>query len=527
MRAADKRIESNMYQLTVFERKKRSHIFFETPATLYDLMKKNVPGFQAPCAGHGRCGKCKVQAYGALSPLSGEEKKLLSAEEQMDNMRLACMATALGTCSVHLVPHTEIPVQKNAPSSPDYGGGYSYFGRDGFAAAVDIGTTTIAAYLVSLTEPGKPPAYLGAYNRLSIYGADVISRIAAAAEEGVPVLQDILLDQIEQLVLRLLAHKNIRPDQLKGICLAGNTTMLHLAGGLDPSGLGEYPFVPQSLFGVMYESKKLFRAFSCAMPVYFAPCIDAFIGADTVCALLCTKLLPGDLLVDIGTNGEMAVAAEHGIICCSVAAGPAFEGAGLSMGMPAQGGAIHHVFLQGKAVRYTIAQDKKAKGICGSGAVSALAMMQKIGALDETGRLDSQYAGTFPIGDSGVVLTQHDIRQLQLAKAAVCAGIESLLHHCGCSPQEAGTLYIAGVFGNSLDYDAAIEIGLFPQQFRGKIKGIGNAAGTGLCLCAGSEKMMQQAQELSQQITAVSLSTDSFFQQRYIDRMAFSSGLSE
>lgn len=367
----------------------RFEIPWEGPALLSDLLAPH--GFSLPCGGAHTCGACRVTAYGELSPLSAEEKRLLTTEEQLSNVRLACCARALGSCTVHALSPPRPRVQKGGtlPAAA----GEPPFGR-GHVLAADIGTTTVAAYLCDPLRPDGPAA-AGELNAQAPFGADVITRIGKCAEIGVRPLREALAGQLDRLFAGLLRGRGVRPDRVRGVVLTGNTAMLHLFAGLDPAGLAAAPYTPQSLFGVLYNAWGYFPTLPPAVPVYLAPCVGAFVGADTVCALLACRLEPRELLLDVGTNGELALMTEEGALCCSAAAGPAFEERAPVRDVAADGAICAAAVRDGGIVCRTIGGGPP-RGVCGTGAVSLLAALLELGAVDETGLLDRALGGGLP-----------------------------------------------------------------------------------------------------------------------------------
>lgn len=493
---------------------------FSAPCALESLLRANNLFLAMPCGGAHTCGKCKVRAYGALSPLSIEERALLSVEEQLSNTRLACCVEVLGDCRVILPCAKESVRTITSGIQTDFYNGPSPFGEEGWAFAADIGTTTIAAYLLRL-DGSSVPIPLGERNAQAPFGADIIARIAKSGELGVRALQDALWRQLDRMFSRLSAENNVPSGGIKGVVLTGNTAMLHFAAGLDPQGIAQAPFVPQSLFGVMYAARDFSRFLRGGVQAYLAPCVSAYVGGDTVTAMLACRLAPGDMLLDIGTNGEMALALDGRTLCCSAAAGPAFEGACLRYGMPAASGAINAVHLADGQIAVATIGGGQPLGICGAGAVSALASLLDMGFLDETGLLSDPYAENgFPLGN-GVYLTQEDIRQLQLAKAAVAAALDTLLAYAGMAAEQVGRVYLAGGFGEELDAKAAARIGLFPACLLGRIVPAGNAAGEGACLCAQSQAAIDACEQIAKQAETIELSLDAAFTQRYMEQMQF------
>ena len=307
-----------------------------------ELLQQNIPSFALPCAGNHTCGKCRVKMEGMLSPLSEGEKRVLSQEEIENGIRLACACTIAGnaTATLHEETASKIIAWYQTPNYPRTETGYGF--------AVDIGTTTVAVQLID-RETGTILAERLAENAQRGYGADVISRIEACKTAGLDTLSDRIADQLEGMAQECLLETGI--TEVVESVVTGNSTMLHLYEGLDPSSLAVVPFDVQSYFGC-FSRRTLAGA-----PVYLPRCIGAYVGADIVCAILAADVTGHgtQLLADIGTNGEMALVHEGKLLCCSTAAGPAFEGAGLSSGMPAAAGAIRAVKLtEGDAVAYEV-----------------------------------------------------------------------------------------------------------------------------------------------------------------------------
>lgn len=490
----------------------------DAPTLLSALLEQAEVPLAKPCGGAHTCGKCKVRAYGALSPLSQEERRLLTIGEQLENWRLACAAEAVGDCTVEIGEAVSAQIQ--TAGQVNSWEGSSLFGAEGYALAADIGTTTVAVYLVSLSEPfsGACPS-TSELNAQAPYGADVISRIASVSQKGVVPLREAILRQLDRLFISLLETAGVPKQAVRGVVLTGNTTMLHLAAGLDPSGIAAAPYIPQSLFGVLYSARGWFPSLSPAVQVYLAPCISAYLGGDLTCALLSSPLRQWELLIDVGTNGEMALMTPDGLFCCSTAAGPAFEGAGLRCGRIAGPGAIDRVAIREGIPDCRVIGGGPALGICGTGAIHAVAALLEAGLLDETGLLDERYGEEFPL-QNGVVLTQQDIRQLQLAKAAIAAGADTLLHHAGVSCDRLAGVSLAGGFGSYIDPAAAMRIGLLPR-ISAPVVSMGNAAGMGACLCAQSEPALHEAERIAQDARTIELASDPFFNERYIEQMLF------
>lgn len=470
---------------------------YQTPVLLSEILSEAGLAAAMPCGGHGTCGKCKVTIKGACSPLTAEEKAALNETEIAAGVRLACQAYATGDCTLYFSTETGgiqgVADANFAPVIPDEGG-------DGYGAAVDIGTTTVAAYLYTLAD-GKCIRTVCEENLQTAFGADVIARIESANKGGLAKLSDTIRGQIKRIFEKEFC---ITPDKA---VITGNTTMLHLLAGLDPRGLAVSPFTPASLFGAWHDN------------VYLPRCISAYVGADITCAVLASGMCRrgASLLVDIGTNGEMALWHDGRLVCCSTAAGPAFEGALISQGMSALPGAISRVWMEDGAVCYETIDRQPPRGICGSGLIDAVACMRSCGALDETGYLEQDYQ----IADSGVCITAQDIRQLQLAKSAIHAGIETLMHVCGLSASALETFYIAGGFGKYMNVENAAAIGLIPKALVEKAVVLGNAAGAGASMALLSRAALEESERIAQMAEVEELSSSAVFMERYMENMMF------
>lgn len=489
------------------------------PTRLSDLLLLQHADFAMPCGGKGTCKKCKVTATGALSPMTDAERACLTEQEIASGVRMACMAMATGPCTINYTSSHENLQGLLAGQMPNFKPHPRQNSGIGFAA--DIGTTTVAAYAYDLATL-QCVASCGEANAQAPFGADVISRIEHASANGVQSLQEAIGRQLSHLVQQLCG------DQAP-VCavLTGNTTMLHLLTGLDPTPMAAAPFTPASLFGeeILWNG----------IPTLLPRCMSAYVGADITCAVLASGMLEKQesaLLVDIGTNGEMALWHDGQLRCCSTAAGPAFEGARITMGMPGAPGAIHKVYIQDGRLCYQTIDNQKPTGICGSGLVDAVAVLLETGILDETGLLNEEghpftnLTGEYHdqpcvyLGDSGICLTQSDIRQVQLAKSAICAGMETLLAEAGIANVQ--TLYIAGGFGSYLDGQNARAIGLLPNNAATQTVILGNAAGMGACMLLLNTHFVETCRNIADTAHIVDLNANPDFADRYMEGMLFS-----
>ncbi len=400
--------------------------------------------------------------------------------------------------------------------------------------AADIGTTSVAAYLVDL-ETGETVAKAGAMNPQIAYGEDVISRIVYCNDHanGGALLQSRLMDTLNGLIDGLCAEANCRREQIVECVLVGNTVMHHLALGLPVGGLGEAPYVPVVDQAVEALAAQLGLNTAAGAQVYLPPNIAGYVGADHVAALVATGLINLDetaLVVDIGTNTEMTLSHGGRHWSCSCASGPAFEGAHIRYGMRAAPGAIERVQVLDGAVRVQTIGGRAASGICGSGILDAVAEMTRAGILDARGAFVRDHplneGGAFVLASAGqsatgqaVTVNRADVAEIQLAKAAIRAGVDLLLAEADIEEDDLQSFIIAGAFGTYIQVASAVEIGMFPALPLDRFHQVGNAAGMGACQLLVSRTAREQAVRLAEDSTYVELTIHEGFRAAYMQRM--------
>lgn len=469
---------------------------------------------EKPCGGHGKCGKCKVIARGELSEVTDAEKKHLTANELASGIRLACLTYVLGECSIEtisereqtqIVSKGELPEFELHPTFSQYG------------VAIDIGTTTLAARLYD--TKGNLLSESSCLNPQQAWGADVISRIEAALGGKAKDLAKSIRKALDEMLCELAKKASIELQAIDGIVITGNTVMLSLLTEESVEPFSHAPFDAKRLFDETLTAKELeLISIQPRTPVYLPPCISAFVGADTTCAILTTELTKKTeptMLADIGTNGEMALWQNGKLTVCSTAAGPAFEGVGISMGMRGAIGAIDKVTIKDGELQAHVIGDIEPKGICGSGLVDAVACMLDNEILDESGFLEDD---PFEV-KAPVTLTQKDIRMLQLAKSAICAGLMTLIQNEKLQPSDIQTLYIAGGFGSYLNMQSAAKIGLLPAELAKTVNIVGNAALSGASMLLLNANIKEQAATFAQGVAILDLSTNPTFSDLYMSGM--------
>ena len=464
---------------------------FEGQPLLHSLLEEAGLAQPRPCGGHGQCGKCAVEISGAISEPDEQEKAL--------GKRLSCRLRLLGDAQVRLLSDPNllrIAVSAEAFSPQDPMPGE-------IGAAIDLGTTTIATVLYHL-KTGAPLASVVGTNHQRTIAADVMGRISAAKEGAGETLQ--------KSVLRDLSAHLPRETQPQSLVITGNTTMLYLLTGQDPDCLSHVPFRADRLFD---EELPLLGG-----TAYLPPCISAFVGADICCAILSSGMLQSPetaLLCDIGTNGEVALWKNGRLYVTSTAAGPAFEGAGISCGCSSVSGAIEKVSIENGNLRIHTIGKGDPVGLCGSGLIDALAVALELGLIDETGALEGDI---IPLSDK-VCLTQQDIRSAQLAKAAIAAGIETLLQTADCRAEDLERIYIAGGFGNHLNIRSAMSIGLLPTVPTERVQSLGNAALRGACQTLLRGESRAELRRIAALAEPVNLGGNPHFNELFSEHMLF------
>ena len=388
--------------------------------------------------------------------------------------------------------------------------------------AFDVGTTSIAGYLIDAAD-GETLARAGMLNPQRQFGADVILRASHALSGGIDELSSLVRGALNEITLRLCAEAGIEPSDIYAACAVGNSCMHHLLLGISPASLVRVPYNPAISEAITLSAAEIELNIHAGAPVLVLPVIAGFVGADTVACLLAghwEALSQLTLLIDIGTNGEIVLGDHARRIACSTAAGPAFEGAKISCGMRGAPGAIDRVWLEDGALKWHVIGDVPAQGICGSGLIDLVAALLETGEINESGRLSG--GPKYRLGDSDVVLTQKDIREVQLAKAAICAGIQLMAQRLGVSLAEIAQVNIAGAFGSCLNPRSALRIGLLPMELADTpITAVGNAAGAGACMALRSRRAWARAAELARGTEFLELATLPSFQDTFVDALEF------
>jgi len=473
----------------------------------------------AQCGGMGKCGKCLIR----LEP-DGEQIP-------------ACRVTVDGDTDIYLPDELAMQIEYNGAADGQTGATPAPL-RGRLGAAADIGTTTVVVHLTDIAT-GKRIATASGGNYQRTYGADVISRIQYCAVNGHGTLTQLIREQLASLIHQTCTVSDACADDIGYVSIAGNTIMQHLAAGYSPVGIGRVPFTPVSLFGNEIPAWEGLPV-SKSATVYFTPAVSSFVGGDITAGLLAAGFedMEGPAVyLDIGTNGEIVIKSGDVYYCCAAAAGPAFEGAEITMGMAAVSGAIYHVKWEGM-LKTAVIGDGTPSGICGSGLIDALAVLLETGAVDETGRLlgadeisheiaahisrkDGKKVFQFTENEDGVHISETDIRKLQLAKAAIAAGIQALLNYADIKAEQVKSFVLAGSFGSVLDKFSAARIGLFPEAFLSVTQVSGNTAGEGAALALCTRAACTGLEDIRRRCEYIELSTNPVFIKQFVEQMMF------
>lgn len=411
-----------------------------------------------------------------------------------------------------------------------------------YGIAVDIGTTTVVGYLLDLLSGRRIDVY-SIQSPQKRFGADVISRIAFTMEsdEALERMNQTIIDSINDIIGHLAENRQISREDIYAATFVGNTTMMHFLIRLPAKNIAVSPFIPVTTQMHEFKASQLGIRINRHGVGIVLPSVSAYIGADTVAAVLASGMYEQEdisLLMDIGTNGEIVLGNSRRMYTCSAAAGPAFEGANIRNGVAGIAGAIDKVRFT-PIFQYTTINDAKPIGICGSGIVDIISEMLASGIIDETGRIPDaeELDASVPeelkkrlikvdgfnafIVEKNIAITQKDVRELQNAKAAIAAGVRILVAQAGIRIEDIKKVFLAGGFGNYIDIESALNIGLLPKELRGRIESIGNAAGIGAIESLISGERLGKVQDIKAKMEYIELSACAEFTDEYVENMMF------
>lgn len=567
-------------------------------ACLLSILREAGIGIAAECGGQGRCGRCRIRFLEAPPPITKADTRFFSSQELESGWRLACQHCVINYCLIEIPTTEVIGQSKLKSSSLIYqfalrpiaakmmvplislnqelsrlellqlilGGKVeiSPFAlsqlaslkedlctltivgrkvvavepgeakRGPYGVAIDVGTTTVAAYLLDLGL-GKEIGARVATNAQCAFGVDILSRISYIQERGLRGLQELhraVVTTINFLVEELAQDAGITSHAIVQVAIVGNPTMLHLLVGVNPTSIGQAPFIPVWRRMLTFRAGELSLGVNPEALVYILPFVSGYVGADVVAGILACELDATrgiKLYIDLGTNSEIVLAIDGKLLACAAAGGPAFEGMNITCGMPAWEGAIFRVEISKGEVHYRTIGDVSPRGICGTGLIDLVASLLEAGLIDSRGRFQREgkearqiRAPLFILSEDPLVyITQEDIRKLQLAKAAIRAGIEVLANQAGISLEEIEQVFLAGAFGSEINVRSLARIGVLPAKLLPRIIFVGNAAGEGAKACLFDQELVQRAEQIAHMIEYIELSRDKRFIRYFINALSF------
>ncbi len=578
----------------------------EKNETLLNVLRNNNININAPCNGKITCGKCKVKLKSGQIAISESERNLLSQKELNNGYRLACSIKVNKDLEIELLDAGKLQVMtesiifknnldpavqsinfeasqirvendksyldliNNDKKFNDIGisllkklgnliasdkvSVLSYFDRiidlrenfkNLYGIAVDIGTTTVAVYLMNLSN-GEEVDVDSFHNPQKKYGADVISRINYTQENNnsVQTLQKLIIDSINHSICKLASNNNIKTDDIYLMTAVGNTTMNHLFLGVNPASLAQAPYRPIFTKTIELAASEIGVNINDNAIIQMPPNLSAYVGSDIIADMLVSDFDSEEwnLLIDIGTNGEIVLGNNQQMFACSAAAGPAFEGAKITFGMGGVSGAISEFKITDENLfHYETIDSKDPIGICGSGLIDIVVEMAENKIIESTGSFNEMENGilenkitkyknmkALKISESkeneegnSVFLTQKDVREVQLAKGAIAAGINILLKEAGIKYKDLNNIYLAGGFGSFINSKNACKIGLLPNNMEDKIIKIGNGAGLGAKTYMMDKKQKEKAENLAKKTEYIELSLRQDFQEEFVNSMEF------
>jgi uncharacterized 2Fe-2S/4Fe-4S cluster protein (DUF4445 family) len=534
---------------------------------LLEAARKADVFIAAPCDGSGTCGKCRVKIPAAQRQNFKEAPHdWLTRAERAEGWVLACQSTVHGDLQVEPDQNTDeelkilsegqaVAVELDTWITKTFdaasaqtrvnGGGALLVTEPGdttqslFGVAVDIGTTTLVVALIDLRD-GREIAVASSLNPQARHAQDVLSRIKLGSQpEGLQLLQGELIAELNRLIGEAAADVDVPVRHIYEAVFSGNTTMLHLATGTNPASLGKYPYTPALQCGESVRAADIGLAIAPHGQIYLPPIMSAYVGADITSGILAAKLaeLRGvTLFVDIGTNGEMVLAVNGQLTATSTAAGPAFEGMNIACGMRASRGAIEQVSLSGNYVEIKTIGNAPPMGLCGSGLLDVVGELAALGGVDKNGRFqtngslpDRPWKNRFGLLDGKpvfriavpVYLSQKDVRQVQLAKAAVRAGIELMLRANHLTAAQVDRVLIAGSFGFHLRTSSLIHLGLLPREFKDRVEFVGNTSKSGARAFLLNRRLRDELKQLVQRVRVLELANDPAFEKTFIQAISF------
>lgn len=495
-----------------------------------------------PCNGKGTCGKCKVKVIsGQTSVMSETERKLLKPEEIEMGIRLSCLTEVQGELEVELL-------QKERRHKVLTEGYLPAFERDsyqdGYGIAIDIGTTTVVTALIDMST-GEELANVSMINAQKHFGLDVLTRITYEYENpdsGMIELQKAIVDSINSMIGEACDEAAVSREAIREIDVAANCTMLHMLLGVDARSLGKSPYRPEFVEAQSLPAAAVGIQAGKETVLYCLPSVSAYIGADIVAGTYVCELQKekGNVLfIDIGTNGEIVLASRGRLLCCSCAAGPALEGMNISSGMRAAEGAVEDVTITDAGIKLQTIGEQQPIGLCGSGILAVVKELLRTGLVKKTGvfvkkeqlaeddyrypmiRLNGTKREFILQEEPELLVTQGDVRQVQLAKGAILSGFVALLRKAGIAMEDLDKVMIAGQFGAHLPADSLVGTGILPEEVKEKLVYVGNSSKTGAYMTLMSKAVKKEIEELAGKMEYMELAETENYERIFTESMIF------
>ncbi|MGN0405551.1 MAG: ASKHA domain-containing protein [Bariatricus sp.] len=495
-----------------------------------------------PCSGKGICGKCRIRVLsGNVSELTDTEKSILRPEEIRQGIRLACLTEVYDKAEVELLQKERKHEVLTQGYMPEF---ERELWHEGYGVAIDIGTTTVVTALIDLTN-GKEIANASMINAQKHYGLDVLTRITYEyehPENGAGQLQQAIVNSINAMIGEVCLEAGVCRNDIRKITVAANCTMMHMLLGVDARSIGRAPYKPEFTEAKRLSAGEIGIDAGEDAELYCLPHVSAYIGADIVAGTYVCELQKkkGNVLfIDIGTNGEIVLANQGRLLCCSCAAGPALEGMNISSGMRAAEGAVEDVKIDEAGIHLKTIAGQSPAGICGSGILAVVKellrnkMVKKTGVfikkeeLDEADyrypmiRLNGTKREFILCREPELLVTQGDIRQVQLAKGAILSGFTALLNKAGIKMEELDQVMIAGQFGAHLPVDSLTGTGILPEVVKDKLVYVGNSSKTGAYMALMSEKIRKEMEELAEHMEYMELAETENYERIFTESMIF------
>ncbi len=543
------------------------HVTLNTDESVLEALRRGGFEIEGPCNGQGICGKCRVRVEHPEMVSETPHRRISESDSREKGVRLACRLIPQTDITLHLPDDFSVDarilegehldgvdlkpaavVSPNRPFKMQYAGNGKHaeltrwrpeYSPKGLA--IDIGTTTLVMTLFCL-QTGKQLSTASSLNPQTRFGHDVVSRIQmGSTQKGLVELTEVVRKELNRLIAQICKSSNAAPDEILDVVIGGNTTMLELAAAINPEPLGHLPFTVDIKGGDTHAVSRFGLDMNPAGNIYIPPIVHAFVGSDITAGVLacdCLEKKKPSLFVDIGTNGEMGLNSGDRFIVASTAAGPAFEGMGVSCGIRAVPGAVESAYYNGETIDFKTIDGRPARGICGSGIIDTVAALLRAGVIDSSGRMkkpaqadevDPLVTERLQLIDGNpvfqivedVYFTQADIRQIQLAKGAIRTGIDMLLAEAGVAPEELDEVILAGAFGFHLRPESLTTLGLIPEQLSRKVRFAGNTSKTGCAMLLLNTSLRAYLEKKVLNMEHLPLAEKKSFQDLFVENLNF------